>query len=150
MNKECAACGYDGTLRRLMCPGCGEQKWYCSDCNNLNCADCQMHANFQETKFKCMVCKNPFMVGIANDADMSEMVIVCGECNENLAGSFQGDQPTFYALYSRTPAELAAHEFSHDSTRVDFFNPAEFERVAWWHMICECPRDESRFCKEHN
>lgn len=46
--KECAACGWDGTLRRLPCPGCGEEKWYCSDCNAVgkafNCSECQAHS----------------------------------------------------------------------------------------------------------
>lgn len=153
MNKECAACGYDGTLRRLPCPGCGEQKWYCSDCNALgrafNCLDCQMHANFQETKFKCMVCKNPFVAGIARDADLTGVDIVCGECNEILEGTFVGDQPVFYSTYTRVPAEMAAHEFSHsDVTAV--FDPKEFQRVGAWEVICECPRNETRWNQEHN
>jgi hypothetical protein len=44
-DKECAACGWDGTLRRLTCPACKTEQWYCSDCHvgtrAFNCGACQ-------------------------------------------------------------------------------------------------------------
>jgi len=45
MNKECAACGWDGLLTTGKCSGCGEEKTYCFDCFNngkpFNCGACQ-------------------------------------------------------------------------------------------------------------
>jgi predicted RNA-binding Zn-ribbon protein involved in translation (DUF1610 family) len=43
-DKECTACGWDGTLTRLPCPTCEIENWYCSDCHAVgrafNCGPC--------------------------------------------------------------------------------------------------------------
>jgi hypothetical protein len=45
MNKECTACGWDGMMRRVACPTCKIEKWYCGDCGPgtraFNCGECQ-------------------------------------------------------------------------------------------------------------
>ena len=45
-DKECTACGWDGTLTRLPCPTCKIENWYCSDCHAVgkafNCGECQV------------------------------------------------------------------------------------------------------------
>jgi hypothetical protein len=151
MNKECAACGWDGTLTRKKCGGCGEEKWYCSDCyvgnRAFNCSECQAHSGSGEVPKKCMVCKQQVVLTFG---PMSGTDIVCGECNENFEGVFNGDHPTFYGTYLKEAAEGAAHEHSaHDSQRV-YFNPAEFAVVTWADVTCMCPRGETRWNTEHH
>lgn len=98
-----------------------------------------------EVEMKCMVCGTIHLT--FGDGPVAQTKLVCGECNENFEGVFNGDQPTFYALYTREPALIAAHEKDHDSTRV--MNPHTFV-VDYSYVLCHCPRDETRWNTEHN
>jgi hypothetical protein len=99
----------------------------------------------QEIEMKCMVCGAMHVTFGYGPVGQTKMV--CGECNEVFEGVFNGDQPTFYALYTREPALLAAHEKDHDSTRV--ISHGVLDKDAYG-ILCGCPRDETRWNKEHN
>lgn len=88
---------------------------------------------------KCMVCKTPQR----DDYDIIDLSwnVVCGECNENFEGTFNGDRPTFYALMSSDYViGLQAEAYVSDRQVVGTYELSNFVEV-----ICPCPRDETRW-----
>jgi hypothetical protein len=87
---------------------------------------------------KCMVCKTPQR----DDYDIIDLSwdVVCGECNENFEGTFNGDRPTFYALMG-SDYVIGLQVEAHLSDR-RVVGPLNLENVG---SICGCPRDETRW-----
>jgi DNA-directed RNA polymerase subunit RPC12/RpoP len=138
MAKECAACGWDGSLTRKTCNGCGEQKWYCSDCHaggkGFNCAECQAHSEtpacpgFQGDP-DCHPCecgdhahcgagpapmldRKCFMCGrivSVPDFYMEESTTYsCPRCSQKLDPEYKPEPYTFYGVYDKQYVETMA------------------------------------------
>lgn len=87
---------------------------------------------------KCLFCKTPQR----DDYDIIDLSwdVVCGECNENFEGRFDGDRPTFYALMG-SDYVIGLQVEAHLSDR-QVTTPLNLKDVA---AICACPRDETRW-----
>lgn len=90
---------------------------------------------------KCIVCKQPQFVA------QTEFDVVCGECNENLEGTFTGDHPTFYApIDDEYIVGVQVETFACDKQVVGLtLEQLLAETTVYAEVTCPCPRDETRW-----